>query len=171
MSDVPTLKCFVCNELKPKVEYSKKQLKKKGKRKCKTCGEASQAASGGGGESKTANERVQFMQRFAGEGNTTVKAVAADAVEQAQKKNTKANAPLLPSQDKYDLLLKWLSDGGAKFPKLYMRYYTVDYRGVHCKARLEPDEIILQVPLKLLMTSEVAKASKIGQTIKKSHLY
>jgi histone-lysine N-methyltransferase SETD3 len=61
-----------------------------------------------------------------------------------------------------------LKQGGAKFDKLDLKYYTVDYRGVHSKARLERDEIILQVPLPLIMTSDVAKESAIGRRIRSS---
>jgi hypothetical protein len=43
-----------------------------------------------------------------------------------------------------------------------LQYYDTEYRGVHCAARIPVDEIVLQVPLPLIMTSEVAKASTIG---------
>jgi histone-lysine N-methyltransferase SETD3 len=41
----------------------------------------------------------------------------------------------------------------------------VDYRGVHARRRLEKDELILEVPLDLIMTTEVAKESEIGMMI------
>ena len=36
-SKSPGLACSICHELKPKSEYSGKQIKAKGKRKCKPC--------------------------------------------------------------------------------------------------------------------------------------
>lgn len=62
-------------------------------------------------------------------------------------------------------MLKWLIDGGAKFPKLFLQYYDEDYRGVHSLANIKTNEVILSVPRNLIMTSEVAKASTIGMQI------
>lgn len=70
-----------------------------------------------------------------------------------------------PDTDKFQGLVKWLQDGGAKFPKLYLQYYSEDYRGVHCLAKVPTDDVILYVPHKYIMTSEVAKASDIGTKI------
>lgn len=55
--------------------------------------------------------------------------------------------------------------GNAKFPYLYLQYYDEDYRGVHALARIPNDTVILEVPLKMIMTSEVAKDSDIGKRI------
>jgi len=73
-----------------------------------------------------------------------------------------------PDMDKFDSLLEWLRKGGAKFPHLVMKYYTIDYRGVHARKRLEKDELILEVPLPLIGTTEVARASEIGRRIDSS---
>ena len=100
-------------------------------------------------------------------GAVTVKKVLAADIAKSQERGGKTRT-LLPGQDKYDALLGWLKQGGAKFSKLELRYYTVDYRGVHARSRLERDEIILSVPLPLIMTSDVAKASTIGQRIRSS---
>lgn len=99
-------------------------------------------------------------------GKKIVKTVMADDVEKAQQKfDQKA---VIPDADKYEVLLKWLKDGGSQYPNLLLKYYTVDYRGVHARRRLENDEIILEVPLPLIMTSEVARASEIGLKIEQS---
>lgn len=37
-----------------------------------------------------------------------------------------------PERVKFSQLESWLKSGGALFPKLKMRFYSVDYRGVHC---------------------------------------
>lgn len=70
-----------------------------------------------------------------------------------------------PDGDKFDAMIKWLKDGGAQFPKLYLQYYGEDWRGVHSLTRIPNDEVILYVPLKYIMTSEVAKASDICKKI------
>jgi len=70
-----------------------------------------------------------------------------------------------PDGDVFDNMVKWLRDGGARFPKLYLKYYDQDYRGVHALAKIPQDDIILYVPQKYIMTSEVAKASDIGRKI------
>lgn len=73
-----------------------------------------------------------------------------------------------PDADRFERMVKWLKDGGARFPKLYLQYYSEDYRGVHCLAKIPPDEIILYVPHNLIMTSQVAMDSEIGQKIIKA---
>jgi len=37
-----------------------------------------------------------------------------------------------PERVKFSQLETWLKSGGALFPKLKMRFYSVDFRGVHC---------------------------------------
>jgi hypothetical protein len=65
-------------------------------------------------------------------------------------------------------MINWLLDGKSRFPSLYLKYYSEDYRGVHSLARVAKDDIVLEVPLSHIMTSEVAKASVIGQSLLKS---
>jgi len=117
---------------------------------------------------KTAAGMSQFASAFHDQKTkNVVKTVLADDVKRAQDLGHLSNEPI-PDQDKYDVLLKWLSDGDAKFPHLELKYYTVDYRGVHARRRLAENQIILSVPLPLIMTSDVAKASEIGQRIRSS---
>lgn len=70
-----------------------------------------------------------------------------------------------PDEDKFVNMCNWMRDGGAKFPKLYLQFYSEDYRGCHSLTKIPPDDVILYVPHKYVMTSEVAKASKIGKHI------
>jgi len=35
-----------------------------------------------------------------------------------------------PDSDKFETMVRWMKDGGAKFPMLYMQYYSEDYRGL-----------------------------------------
>ena len=70
-----------------------------------------------------------------------------------------------PDSDRFTTMCNWLRSGGAQFPKLYLQYYSEDYRGVHALARVPPDDIILYVPFSLIMTSQVAMESEIGKQI------
>mmetsp|Transcript_3916 Transcript_3916/g.7502 ORF Transcript_3916/g.7502 Transcript_3916/m.7502 type:complete len:601 (+) Transcript_3916:115-1917(+) len=73
-----------------------------------------------------------------------------------------------PDNDRFTAMVKWMKDGGCKFPKLYLKYYSQDYRGVHTLCKIPPNECVLYVPLKYLMTNEVAMESEIGRAIQKS---
>ncbi len=73
--------------------------------------------------------------------------------------------PLPAEDDEFDRMIRWLRAGGATFPYLYLRYYAEDYRGVHALSKIPNNKTILFVPLPLIMTSEVAKASDIGMKI------
>jgi len=70
-----------------------------------------------------------------------------------------------PNADVFTSMVHWLREGGALFPKLYLQYYSEDYRGVHCLTKVPADDVVLYVPFKYIMTSEVAKASDIGKKI------
>jgi len=159
------LKCFQCDQLKAEDDYSKTQLKLKGKRVCKPCAAANSAAPAA--PSSALDEKDVIHTFTNAEGAVTVKQVLADDIKRAQEKGGKTSAPL-PMADKYQTLLKWLADGKAKFKDLELKYYTVDYRGVHAKNRMEKDQIILEVPLNLIMTSDKARESNIGQRIHSS---
>jgi len=39
-----------------------------------------------------------------------------------------------------------MEKGGAQFPKLKLRYYSDDYRGVHASTNIQKGETILFVP-------------------------
>jgi len=73
-----------------------------------------------------------------------------------------------PDNDRFSALVKWMKDGGCKFPKLYLKYYSQDYRGVHTLCKIAPNDCVLFVPKDYLMTNEVAMESKIGREIQKS---
>lgn len=44
-----------------------------------------------------------------------------------------------PERAKFSELESWLKSGGAVFPKLTMRFYSVDYRGVHSTSFIPVD--------------------------------
>lgn len=74
------------------------------------------------------------------------------------------------SNTSYNILIQWLLRGRAEFPKLYLQYYNEEFRGVHCSTNIPPDEIIMQIPLNYIMTTEMAKESEIGQKLLESGL-
>jgi tetratricopeptide (TPR) repeat protein len=80
--------------------------------------------------------------------------------------------------DRYSQLTQWLQAGGARFPKIYLQYYSEDHRGVHALTSLSSEDIILYVPQNYIMTSEIAKASGIakkmvdcGMELRSKHSY
>eukprot|EP00475_Leptophrys_vorax_P008212 TRINITY_DN1528_c0_g1_i4.p2 TRINITY_DN1528_c0_g1~~TRINITY_DN1528_c0_g1_i4.p2 ORF type:complete len:510 (+),score=157.82 TRINITY_DN1528_c0_g1_i4:2578-4107(+) len=85
-----------------------------------------------------------------------------DDIEATQKRIA---AQVNPDQDKYEKMVQWLLRGGSKFPKLYLEYYSEDYRGVHALTKIPPDEVILEVPLDMIMTSDIAKEAHFGKLI------
>jgi|MGYP002636373971 hypothetical protein len=49
-----------------------------------------------------------------------------------------------------------MKDGDADFSKLKLRYYSDNYRGVHASRDIKNGETILLVPLKQIITLEMA---------------
>jgi hypothetical protein len=68
-----------------------------------------------------------------------------------------------PERARFEKLLKWLHEGGSKFDKLKIRYYTEDYRGVHAARDIKKGEIILYVPRHQIITLEMAISSPVGK--------
>eukprot|EP01084_Bolivina_argentea_P046641 85884_1 len=48
--------------------------------------------------------------------------------------------------EKFRTLINWLIQGGAKFPKLYLKFYSPEYRAIHAMTRIEKDEDICYIP-------------------------
>ena len=59
-------------------------------------------------------------------------------------------------------MFDWMAEGGAQFPKLKLRYYSDDYRGVHAKTNILKGETILYVPQHELLTLDMAMSSPVG---------
>ena len=85
-------------------------------------------------------------------------------------------------QDKFAVFERWLLENGAKFPKLELRVqsfltddnhlvntplivvvqdYGYEVRGCHSIADIQMDEIVVEVPLKCLITVEMGKATEV----------
>ena len=65
----------------------------------------------------------------------------------------------------FDRFEKWLIDNGAKFPGLYFKMYGPDQRGVHCKKDIDRNRRIMYVPLKCLITDQMARQTKTGSLL------
>jgi hypothetical protein len=48
-----------------------------------------------------------------------------------------SDAGVVEEEDKFDMLNKWLIDNGARFPWLYMKRYSENYRGVHIRTTVQ----------------------------------
>lgn len=94
-------------------------------------------------------------------------------IQQEITKDIQINSVLPPDHPervKFDALVKWLIDGGATFPKIQMRFYSQDYRGVHSTSFIPKDECLLFVPKSHIITLEMAKASPIGLKMVEANL-
>jgi protein-histidine N-methyltransferase len=73
------------------------------------------------------------------------------------------------SDQKLDALLRWLENGGARFPKLHVVRQENGERSVLALADIAKGEAVLQVPRSHLLTLEVARSSDIGRLLQ-SHV-
>ena len=69
---------------------------------------------------------------------------------------------MVEEKQRFDALFDWMRTDGAEFDKLKMRYYAADYRGVHASREIKKGEVIVYVPLKEIVTLEMAMDSPIG---------
>ena len=72
------------------------------------------------------------------------------------------NVPVQEEKDRFDALFDWMKTDGALFDKLKLRYYAPDYRGVHAAREIKKGETIVYVPLKEIITLEMAMETPIG---------
>jgi len=75
-----------------------------------------------------------------------------------------------PQTTKLKRILSWLRQAGAKFPKLYLKYFGPEQRAIFTKGNIENGEQIMYIPHECILTSDVAKVSPIGQAILKSRI-
>jgi len=74
------------------------------------------------------------------------------------------------SVDKFDIFHDWLVRNGSKFPKLELKDYGNEVRGCHSTSDVGDDEIIIEVPLKCLITVEMGQDTDIGRQILASNI-
>lgn len=73
-----------------------------------------------------------------------------------------------PDEDKFDRHLRWLEECGAQYPRLYLRRYADNMRGVHTREQIGPYERIVMVPLKCLVMDNMGRETPIGQKVLQS---
>lgn len=74
------------------------------------------------------------------------------------------------SADKFDIFEKWLLDNGAVFPKLELQDYGNEVRGCHATEPIQSEEVIVEIPLKCLLTVEMGKNTDIGKAIIRANI-
>jgi hypothetical protein len=72
------------------------------------------------------------------------------------------HVPVPEEKARFETLFDWMKQDGSEFDKLKVRYYAPDYRGVHAAREVKKGETILYVPLKQIITLEMAMESPIG---------
>jgi len=97
-------------------------------------------------------------------------ACADKRVSEMDYDENKAVGGLHEQTDKFKVFLRWLIDGKCIFPKLYLKFYSPEYRAVRALHKIALEEEILYVPHEMIMTSDLAKKSEIGQAIIKARI-
>ncbi len=65
--------------------------------------------------------------------------------------------------------LKWMLDNGASFPKVEIRRYSRNFRGVHALSDIHKGERVLTIPQKVILTESCGwEKSALGAKIKAS---
>eukprot|EP00826_Nyctotherus_ovalis_P018840 TRINITY_DN15715_c0_g1_i11.p1 TRINITY_DN15715_c0_g1~~TRINITY_DN15715_c0_g1_i11.p1 ORF type:complete len:547 (-),score=134.33 TRINITY_DN15715_c0_g1_i11:28-1668(-) len=75
-----------------------------------------------------------------------------------------------PEMLRYNKFIKWFLDGGARFNKVKLRFYSADHRGIHAKQKLKRKEVLIFIPKELIITLEIAKEAPVGDKIKRAKL-
>ena len=75
-----------------------------------------------------------------------------------------------PELDKFEIFENWLRAAGSKFPKLELQDYGNEVRGCHSKEAIQKDDVIVDIPLKCLITVEMGKETAIGKIIMASNI-
>eukprot|EP00903_Cladosiphon_okamuranus_P008428 g8101.t1 len=83
--------------------------------------------------------------------------------------NAEASVETNPDDPDHDAKVvafeRWLLENGGSFPRLEIRRYDPEVRGVHARGEIDPDEVIVEIPLKCLITVEMGKALPVGQAV------
>ncbi len=75
-----------------------------------------------------------------------------------------------PSYPLFCKFFKWLDDGLVCYPKLELKFYSDDHRGVFAKNKIQKNEIVLKIPSSNLITLEMAKESPVGTKMLNANL-
>ena len=72
--------------------------------------------------------------------------------------------------DKFDVFEQWLRDNGSKFPKLVLQDYGNEVRGCHASDPIMKNDVLVEIPLKCLITVEMGKETPLGKAILASNI-
>jgi hypothetical protein len=64
--------------------------------------------------------------------------------------------------------LEWASHNGAAFFKIEIKHYSKNFRGVHSTTDISPNERIVTIPFKMILSAGGCKNSVLGKKIKDS---
>ena len=68
--------------------------------------------------------------------------------------------------------LEWSLKNGAIFPKIEIRTYKENYRGVHALCDINAEERIMTIPLSMILTASIGwKTSSLGEKIRASGVH
>lgn len=65
-------------------------------------------------------------------------------------------------------LIRWLREAGARLPFLAIHHYADDSRGVQARIPIDSGEVVLEIPLHCILTSEAARESVARRKIASS---
>ena len=72
---------------------------------------------------------------------------------------------------KEKVFCEWLLANGAKFAdRVELRAYDDEVRGVHATREIGCDEVVVEIPLKCLITVEMGKATEVGRAVLEADL-
>jgi hypothetical protein len=70
-----------------------------------------------------------------------------------------------PYTKKHIAFISWMRNSGACLNKTTLTIYSTNSRGLHAVTDIEPDEVILSIPLSLAITIDPIIESPLGQKI------
>jgi hypothetical protein len=70
------------------------------------------------------------------------------------------------SQAAFDRFLQWLLAHGARFPDLFFKVYAPNVRGVHAAKPLPALHRFMEIPVKCLITDDLARQTPVGIRLK-----
>jgi len=69
------------------------------------------------------------------------------------------------SQESFNRFLEWLTENNAHFPDLYFKVYAPNVRGVHAAKKLPALHRFMEIPIRCMITDEMARATPLGQKL------
>ena len=72
------------------------------------------------------------------------------------------NSKHYPSYKKFNDFFTWLDENEVYYPKLELKYFSDNHRGIYAKTKILKDEHILRIPLDEIITLEMGKETDIG---------